>query len=228
MTRADFRRNENSCSSMKLNMPLVSIIIPTYNSANTLEICLKSIKNQTYPFIEVIIVDKYSTDRTIEISRAFNAKVFLLNATRSSARNYGARRALGEYLLFIDSDMELTPHLIEECVKKSLNEDVDAIMLPEIRVGKGFWANCRALERLLYIGNPLIEAVRFIKKSVFENVSGYDEELEAGEDYDLHARIEEAGYKIGRVESFVKHHEGDLTLKKICLLYTSPSPRDRG
>ena len=199
------------------NMPLASIIIPTYNSERTLETCLKSIKNQTYPNIEIIIVDNCSTDKTVEIAKKYNAKIFLLKALRSPARNYGAKKAKGEYLLFIDSDMELTPYVVEQCIKKALTKNIDAIMIPEIRVGEGYWAKCRALERILYIGNPLIEAVRFIRKEIFQKVGGYDPELEAGEDYDLHARIEKAGCKIGRVKALIKHHEGKITLKRIVM-----------
>jgi probable beta-1,3-galactosyltransferase len=56
--------------------PLVSVIIPTYNSSRTLEKCLKSIKNQTYKNIEIIVVDNNSIDNTKEIAKKYTGKVY--------------------------------------------------------------------------------------------------------------------------------------------------------
>jgi len=85
--------------------PLVSIIIPTFNSQKTIKQCLESVVKQTYKRIEILVVDRYSTDDTVKIARQFKAKVFLLKCERSEAKNYAARKAKGEFLLFIDSDM---------------------------------------------------------------------------------------------------------------------------
>ncbi|AEF97132.1 glycosyltransferase family 2 protein [Methanotorris igneus] len=59
---------------------LVSVIIPTYNSEKTIGICLESIKNQTYKNIEIIVVDKFSNDNTVEIAKKYTDKVFVINA----------------------------------------------------------------------------------------------------------------------------------------------------
>jgi len=200
-----------------MGKPLVSVIVPTYNSSPTLEYCLASVRLQTYPNIEVIVVDNNSTDDTVEVARKYGSGIFQVRALRSAARNYGTKKAEGDYFLFVDADMELTPKVVEKCVQKSIKGNADAIMIPEIRVGEGFWAKCRAIERLTYIGDPLIESARFFRKEVFEKVNGYDEVLEAGEDWDLHARVEGAGYKIKSVNSFMIHHERRLRLKKIVM-----------
>jgi glycosyltransferase involved in cell wall biosynthesis len=197
--------------------PLISVVLPTYNSASTLEKCLDSIVEQTYRSIEVIIVDSYSRDDTVEIANKFPSTVFRTRQLRSAARNLGAKNAKGEYLIFIDADMQLTPNVIQQCVKKSLDEKIDAIMIHEIRVATGYWGKCRAIERCMYVGNPLIESARFFSKKAFESVGGFDEDLEAGEDWDLHARVEQSGFKIGSIESYVKHNEGYVTLRAICL-----------
>ena len=96
--------------------PLVSVVIPTYNSQRTIGICLKSVREQTYSSIEVIVMDKNSSDRTSKIAESYGAKIFKLNSERTEAKNFGVKKALGEYVCFIDSDMELTPNVIEECV----------------------------------------------------------------------------------------------------------------
>ncbi len=56
--------------------PLVSVIIPTYNSSRTLEKCLESIKNQTYKNVEIIVVDNNSTDNTKEIAKKYTGKAY--------------------------------------------------------------------------------------------------------------------------------------------------------
>jgi len=111
--------------------------------------------------------------------------------------------------------MELTPTVVEDCVKVCEDQEKDALVIPEISVGEGFWARCRSLDKQIYIGERGFEAARFVKKEAFDAVGGYDQDLEAGEDYDLHYRIELAGYKISCITSLIRHHEGQLTSKKI-------------
>jgi len=198
---------------MKGRKPLVSVVVPTFNSERFLERCLRSVRAQTYGNIEVIVVDNYSADRTKEIAEKYGARVVLCRAGRSKARNVGAGLAKGEFILSIDSDMELTPNIVSECVAKA-KSGFHAVIIPELSVGEGFWAKCKALEKSCYIGDELIEASRFFKREVFEAVKGYDPELEFGEDWDLNHRIRKAGYKIGRINALIKHHEGRLSLWK--------------
>jgi len=54
-----------------MSQPLISVIIPTYNSEKTLPLCLESIKRQTYKNIEVIIVDNFNVDRTVDIAKRY-------------------------------------------------------------------------------------------------------------------------------------------------------------
>jgi len=203
---------------MKGRKPLVSVVVPTFNSERFLERCLRSVRAQTYGSIEVIVVDNYSADRTRrEIAEKYGARVVLCRAGRSRARNVGAGLAKGEFIFSIDSDMELTPRVIEDCVRKVLVEGFDAVIVPEVSVGEGFWAKCRALEKLCYIGDDLIEAARFFRREVFERVGGYDGELVFGEDWDLCQRVRKAGYRVGRVKAFIRHNEGRLSLREAVL-----------
>jgi len=195
--------------------PLVLVVIPTKNAGETIEICLKSLEEQTYPNIEVVVVDSYSSDGTKGIAEKFGAKFMESKVRRARARNLGAKESMDELILSLDSDMELTPRVVEECVNK-VKEGYDAVIIPEVSVGVGFWAKCKALEKSCYIGDELIEASRFFKREAFEAVKGYDLELEAGEDWDLNQRIK-AEYQIGRINAFMKHHEGNLRLRETML-----------
>jgi len=189
---------------------LVTVVVPTFNSERFLEKSLLSIRKQTYKNIEIIVVDNYSTDKTYEIAQKY-ARVFFKGPERSSQRNLGSRNAFGDYLFFIDSDMELTPKVVEDCIKEALEKEVHAIIVPEVSVGEGFWTKCKALERSCYVGDASIEAARFFKKDIFLELGSYDEELIGPEDWDLNQRFRNRGFKIARINAFIQHHEGKLT-----------------
>lgn len=208
------------------SLDLVSIIIPTKNSEKTIGACIKSIKDQTYKNIEIIVVDNNSMDKTKEIVRNFSkinkqkTKTYLFNKgpERSAQRNYGAKQSKGEYLLFIDSDMELSKDVVKECIRQvesykvsKVNKVLGGVVIPEESFGEGFWAKCKALERSFYVGVDWMEAARFFSIKVFNEFKGYDEELISGEDWDLDQRVKEK-YKILRINSFISHNEGKLSL----------------
>ncbi len=196
-----------------VDKPQISVIIPTKNSEATIGKCLRSIEDQTYLNIDAIVVDDFSRDKTRRIAEKYGAKTILIKAKRSKARNVGADKAKGDFVLFIDSDMELEPAVVAECFEE-IKQGYDAAIVPEISVGEGFWTRCKALEKICYVGENLIEAARFFKKGVFKSVGGYDSQLEAGEDWDLNQRIRKAEYRIGRIDAFIRHYEGRLSLRE--------------
>jgi len=201
-----------------MSQPLVSIIVPTYKSATTLAACLESIKNQTYPQIELIVIDNHSTDNTVDIAKTFTPNVHVRGPERSAQRNYGVEISKGKYVVIIDSDMELGPKVIEACVEKTeTSEQVGGVVIPEESFGKGFWAQCKRLERSFYVGIDWIEAARFYRKDLYQKLGGYNESLVSGEDWDLSQRMGKIS-KIDRVPEFIMHNEGHLrlgtTLKK--------------
>jgi len=195
--------------------PLVSVIVPTFNSGKTLETCLKSIRNQSYKSIELIIVDAFSRDNTPQVATEFGAKVFLLAAERSPARNFGVGQAKGRFVLFIDSDMELSSNVIEECVAICVRKEVDAVIIPEESIGESFLAKCKKLEKVMRLRELYCEAPRFFPREAFELVGGYDEKLVVGEDFELTQRLRNAGFTIGRCGAIIGHHEENISLRKL-------------
>lgn len=179
-----------------MSKPLVSIVISTKNEEKNIENCLKSIVFQTYPKenIEIIVVDNSSTDKTKEISQKFTNKVFDKGPERSAQRNYGMlEKSSGEYLMFLDADMILSPDVIEKCVKKMEGaKDVVGIYISEVVLGKSYFSRVRRFERSFYDGT-IVDGVRFIKKTAFEKIGGFDEELYAAEDWDLDKRLKKIG-----------------------------------
>jgi glycosyltransferase involved in cell wall biosynthesis len=195
-----------------MKQPLVTIIVPTKNSAAMLRACLQSVAAQTYKPIELIVVDNHSTDSTRAIAREFTSKVFNRGPERSAQRNFAVSQAKGEYVAIIDSDMELTPSVIAECVEVTVaRSDTAGIIIPEESFGEGFWARCKRLERSFYVGLSWMEAARFFPASVYRKAGGYDEQLVSGEDWDLSRRVSRLG-PIRRIGSFIRHNEGRLSL----------------
>ncbi len=194
-----------------MSSPLVSVIVPTRNSSEFLEACLKSIRDQTYKNIELIVVDNNSTDNTKEIANKYTDKVFNQGPERSAQRNFGSKNSAGEFVVFIDSDMELSNEVIAECVVKASEQTVTGVIIPEESFGVGFWAQCKRLERSFYVGVEWMEAARFFRKEILEQVGGYNEDMVSGEDWDLSQRVEAEG-KVLRIKSFIYHNEGRLSL----------------
>lgn len=192
----------------------VSVIITTKNSALTLDKLLYSIKTQIYKNFEIIVVDNSSSDKTIKIAKKYTKKVFTKGPERSAQRNFGAQKAKGEYLLFLDSDMELSKKIIEECVKLAEEKNLKNIIIPEKTTGQGLMQDIRRFEREMYEGESSIELARFYSKKVFFEFKGFDKNLTGPEDYDLFYRISKK-YPIGRIRSYILHHEEDLTLSKL-------------
>lgn len=189
---------------------LVSIIITTKNEARVIKKLLSSIKTQNYKYTETILVDNNSKDTTRELALQFTKKVFIHGPERSAQRNFGASKAKGNYLLFLDADMQLSKKVITECLGVAEGDkDIGAIVIPEISKARNFWENVKAFERSFYNekGDPVTDAARFFKREAFERGGGYDEGITGPEDWDLPETLRELGYKIGRINTTIYHRE---------------------
>ena len=195
--------------------PLVSVVVPTFNSERFLERCLRSVREQTYPNVEVIVVDNYSRDKTREIAKKYADRVVLCRAGRSKAKNVGVNLAKGDYVLFIDSDMELSRRVIEECLEAvEKDERVGGVVIPERSVGDSFWVRVRDFERSFYAGTE-VESARFFKKDLVMKVGGFDEDIVFFEESTLPQKIAALGFNVKvRIKAEILHHEGDFFIWK--------------
>ena len=100
--------------------PLVSVVVPCYNAERFIGETLESVFTQTYPAIEVIVVDDASTDRSWDLVQRYEGRARLLRQERnrggSAARNRGASEASGEFLMFLDADDRLSVDAVEHLV----------------------------------------------------------------------------------------------------------------
>lgn len=184
---------------------LVSVIIPTKNSAEFLEACLKSITNQTYKNIELIVVDNNSTDQTKTIAKQFTNKFFNKGPERSAQVNYGATKAKGEYIYKVDSDFLLDKKVVAECVAKA-NEGFDAVVVHNTPDESVSWiARIRKFEVDMYKYDLTHSSARFVRKDVYKKIGGFNEKITAGEDYDFQNKLSRAGYKTGFVNAEALH-----------------------
>ena len=113
------------------NKPQLSVIIPMYNSAGTINQCISAIYNSSYKDYEVIVVDDASTDNSAEIVSKFPCKLIRLdkNLGPAYARNHGAKHAVGEILLFLDSDVVLEKSALEIAMNDlKMNKDSPAVV----------------------------------------------------------------------------------------------------
>lgn len=205
----------------KMDLPVVSVVITTRNSAATLGKCLQSVFAQTYYSggkVEVIVVDNNSTDDTRKIAERNGVRTLLSGPERTTQVNVGARAAQGRYIYWVGSDWILDKHLIEEAVNACKRNNLDAIAIhntsdPSI----SFWARVRKFERDFYVSDPLILSVDFFKRDAYLGVGGYDESLVACEEYEMHDRIVKGGYKIGRIASKELHIGEPKALRDVVL-----------
>jgi glycosyltransferase involved in cell wall biosynthesis len=192
--------------------PLISIIVPTYNSSQTLADCLQSIKGQSYKHIELIVVDNHSKDDTLAIAKRFTTHVFTKGPERSAQRNFGVKQAKGSYVCIIDSDMQLSTDVIKLCVSTIRTQPTTlGVIIPEESFGQGFWAQCKKLERSFYIGVSWMEAARFFDINIYKKLGGYDSTLVSGEDWDLSQRVASI-VPLERIDALIYHNEGKLKL----------------
>jgi glycosyltransferase involved in cell wall biosynthesis len=160
---------------------------------------LESIKLQTWANTEIIVVDNSSTDNTQVIAQEFTDKVFTKGPERSAQRNFGMiDKSEGEYVIYIDADMIVSPSLIESCVVHARRTGAVALHISEIVLGRNYFSRVRRFERGFYDGTP-VDGARFFHRHSFMQVGGFDERLfekGSGEDWDIDKLMKQ----IGRVE----------------------------
>lgn len=190
----------------------ISVVVPTKDSADTLQPCLASIRNQTIP-VELIVIDNHSSDTSLAIANAHAHVVESAGPERSAQRNRGLELATCEYVAFIDSDMVLDERVLDEALRRlSEGSNVGGIVIPEHAGGQGYLAACRGLEKELYLGDRDVEAARVFPTELVRHVGGYRPDLVGGEDWDLSDRIEALGHGIDRTELMIWHDEGRVRL----------------
>ncbi|BAY66030.1 family 2 glycosyl transferase [Calothrix brevissima NIES-22] len=188
--------------------PLVSIIIPCYNSQAFLKEAIASAIAQSYSHTEIIVVDDGSTDSSIEIIRAFGDRIRWetgKNRGAPLARNRGIELAKGEYIKFLDADDVLLP----DCIEKQLAQTTQLTSSGKAIVyGDAIWINREgepipgyplrprksdedAIAHIL--ANSPLTSCPLHKREYLLEIGGFDPSLPRGQEFDLHLRLVLAG-----------------------------------
>ena len=206
--------------------PLVSVIIPSYNSARFLADAVISVFAQTYSPLECIVIDDGSTDNTGQILQQLVIRYpHLKTATKrnggpSSARNLGMRLSSGHLVSFLDADDVLLPGKIERQINfLETHPDVGLVYGDYMVVTENlhplalFTAemprNLQPLDALCYRNwfNPLVPLIR---RSVIATVGDFDEELAVAEDWDYWircAKVTRMSHQPGAVAMYRQHRD---------------------
>jgi glycosyltransferase involved in cell wall biosynthesis len=201
--------------------PLVSVIIPCYNGEAFLKEAIESALEQSYPWVEVIVVDDGSTDSSPEIAQKLPVRYIRQpNRGLTASRNLGVWESRGSYIVFLDADDRLKPDAIEtglrvlaerpECamaVGDHLFVSEDGSHLANSRKECLAASHYEALLRSNFI--EMISSVVF-RRCVLDEVGGFNTDLRVAEDYELYLRIARE-YPICShptvVAEYRRHHE---------------------
>lgn len=184
----------------------ISCIIPTLNEEDNIKNLISSIKNQILPhdikISEIIIVDNGSDDRTTMIASNMGATVYIKpHLTIGGLRNFGAEKATGEILLFLDADNILTESVINSLSRMILTKDMGAIGVQVRPYHENAWIpmtwyyHLSTKEPGYYNKESIASGAFIIRKSVFFEVGGFNTALDVGEDTELSRNIVKKGYK---------------------------------
>lgn len=192
------------------NSVSVSVIIPVYNGEKYIGRCLDAVRASSYSPYEVIVVDDYSTDDTANVARHRGIAVYRPGGKSgpAAARNYGAKYAKGDILLFVDSDVEINKDTVANIVDNfSRNPEIASVFgsYDDKPAGKNFLSQYRNLLHHFHHQQANEAAFSFwagcgaIKKCVFMEIGGFDQnryKKHSIEDIELGYRLSTKGYKI--------------------------------
>lgn len=190
---------------MVQNYPLVSVIIPVYNSAKFLEETLQSVHDQTYPAIEIIVVDDGSTDDSAEIAQSYSGVNYTYQENQgvSVARNTGISKAGGEYIAFLDADDVWLPEkllvqidfmLKNPAYKITTTDKINFLEagteLPDHLKQKDDWQTME----------ENIPSTMVAHRSVFNKIGNYSPDYQSSEDVEWIWRAKDANILIKKIE----------------------------
>lgn len=207
-------------------VPLVSVVIPTYNHAQFLRNALDSVLGQTFTQWEAIVVNNFSQDDTISVIESYDdPRIRYVNFANqgviAASRNHGISKTSAPYIAFLDSDDIWYPQKLEKCMLR-LEQGFDMVCHAETWVGPGdrrrdvaYGPESRATySQLLYEGNCISTSAVVVKREFVERVGGFSEQPSfiTAEDYELWLKLARDGAKIGFVTDILGEyliHDGN-------------------
>ncbi|WDZ83524.1 glycosyltransferase family 2 protein [Micromonospora cathayae] len=206
--------------------PLVSVVIPCYNRARTVGLCVRSVQRQTYPAIEIIVVDDASDDdsATVAASTGVTVRRLPTNSGPGAARNLGAAHARGEILFFLDADVALEPDSVAAAVAELRATPtlgaICGVLRPESLLSHNLIAEYRALQMYhwwLAQEGPmegLHTALCAMRAEVFAEIGPFNPDLRHTEAPEYGHRIRQR-YEVRSTAAIAGTHDHDTTLRAL-------------
>jgi len=207
----------------------ISIIIPIYNAEKTLDECLKAIFSSHYQHFEVIVVDDGSQDNSLHIAYSFPCTILKLthNKGASAARNWGAKNAKGDILLFIDADIVITRDTLDLFVDSLKKYPAVFGMYTQkpgtnglLSLYQNFYAH-KSIRNTKDITAMFYSYCAAIRRELFDTIGGFDERWVRAtfEDVDFGMRVVEHGYQIHLNKNIEVVHYNYYTMRKFIKNY---------
>ena len=219
---------------MKLTqIPLVSIIIVNYNGRPFLDDCLSSLNKIDYANIEIILVDNFSSDDSLNFVKKEYSNIICIELEKNfgfaKPNNLGAKIAKGKYLLFLNNDTIVESNFITELVKIAIEDQKIGILQSLLLKSNGeIDSSGDFIDEIgiVYNSKSKVDKIRqissargasmMIQKDIFEKCSGFDEKFFVSfEDVDLGWRVWILGYKVVVVPKSVVCHIGGKTIRSV-------------
>lgn len=202
-------------------LPNVSVVITSKNNEETIGECVRSIVQQDYPkdCLEILLIDANSTDKTAKIAEESGAKVVSVSGNAPQAYNYSLKIARYELLAFVDSDAKVERGWLEKLVRH-LSDPKTAGVSGNIETWntENPWARAIGYDiksRYARIGKftgRVATMNLLLKRSVLEELGGFNEEFPSQYDTELGFRLSARGYRIAFERSAICYHHNRPTL----------------
>jgi len=202
-----------------MKQPLVSINIPTYNSEKTIVDTIISVLNQSYENIEIIIIDSFSEDKTLEIVKDFGVKIVMCEGKLLESRIAGVKASKGKYVLLLDSDQILDRIAVQMAVEKI--KVYDSLWLYERSYNKDkLLPSLYDADRILtqkYLNEGVV-LPRFFKRAMLLKAMNkipkkYVDIIGAQDHIIIDEEIKKLSKKMGMVTNAIQHIEPDSLVK---------------
>lgn len=222
-------------SNLSTNL-LISVIVPTYNSEQLIGDAIKSILSQNYQPLEIIVIDDGSIDNTKTYLQQFDIKYYYqANSGPSKARNLGIKSAQGDLIAFLDADDLWPDHSLLNMSDYLNQQPATEIVLGKVQPFRYQFNN--AQKEMILLGETVSSSLfgsGLFRRSVFDKVGLFDEQLRTSEDVDWFLRAKEKSIAIAlidRLTLYYRRHEETLTsnknIKELKLLNVLKAAMDR-
>ncbi len=206
------------------NNELVSIIIPCYNQAQYLKESVQSALDQTYPNIEIIIINDGSSDNTEEIALNLQEKhsekirvISQKNSGVSESRNNAIRKALGAYILPLDADDWINENMISQCMDTMMEKNADIVYADVQCFGvKKYLINKKSFSENNILYENLPHNVSLYRKKVWEKTNGYKNNMGEGyEDWEFWINAYKHNFIFCHISEALIHYRTALASRDI-------------